>query len=284
MLLADCQLGAYATFSGMTQADIATFAARDMRVERVPKVEGFAWDAERYGWAIDVANQLRPQFVVVAGDMVDNLADDSQLEELFRITARLDDDIAIHWVPGNHDAAFDTVAPTAESLLRYRELFGADRYAFSAGRSKLIVLNTVVFDHPEAVPDELADQMAFLEHELATAGETHDRTILLGHHPLFIGDPDEPDSYWNIPRAQRKPVLDLIHRYDVGIAFAAHWHRNAIAHDGTFEMVTTGPVGVPLGEDPSGYRTVDIGEDVTHRYHPLIRPEPESMQDQPPSE
>jgi 3',5'-cyclic AMP phosphodiesterase CpdA len=258
----------------MSESEIETFAMRDMVVEQVPKVEGFAWDAERYEWSIGVANQLRPQFVVVAGDMVDDIDDEAQVAELFRITARLDGDIPIRWVPGNHDAAFDTVAPTPQSLLRYRELFGDDRYGFSAGSTRFVVLNTPVLDHPEAVPDELSDQMEFLERELAAARQTHDSTILLGHHPLFIRAPDEPDTYWNVPRSQRQPVLDLIHGYDVRIAFAGHWHRNAVAYDGEFEMVTTGPVGYPLGQDPPGYRTVEIGDEVTHEYHPLVRPEP----------
>ena len=45
--MADCQLGAYATFSGMTEADVAEYATRDMRVEVVPRVAGFEWDAAR---------------------------------------------------------------------------------------------------------------------------------------------------------------------------------------------------------------------------------------------
>ena len=40
LFMADCQLGAYATFSGMNEEDIANFDARGMSVEIVPKVEG----------------------------------------------------------------------------------------------------------------------------------------------------------------------------------------------------------------------------------------------------
>jgi 3',5'-cyclic AMP phosphodiesterase CpdA len=257
----------------MTEADVAGFAARDMRVEIAPYAEGFAWDAERYEWSIAVANRMQPGFVVVAGDMVDDINDEAQLEELFRITALLDRDIPLHWVPGNHDAAFDTTVPTPASLERYRELFGPDRYAFGFASSRFIVLDTPILDHPEEVKDEFEDQMEFLEYELAKARESQDRIILLGHHPLFISSPDEPDTYWNIPKAQRHRVLDLVHRYDVRIAFAGHWHRNAIAFDGEFEMVTTGPVGYPLGKDPSGYRVVEIeGDDVKHQYHALVDP------------
>jgi predicted phosphodiesterase len=94
--------------------------------------------------------------------------------------------------------------------------------------------------------------------------------ILMGHHPLFTSHADEDDTYWNLPRLRRAPLLDLIRRHGVRIAFAGHWHRNGIAFDGDFEMVTSGPVGYPLGNDPSGYRIVDVSANrITHRYEAL---------------
>ena len=42
LFMADCQLGCYATFSGMTQEDVEDFAQRDMAVRPVPRVEGWA--------------------------------------------------------------------------------------------------------------------------------------------------------------------------------------------------------------------------------------------------
>ena len=269
IFMADCQLGAYATFSGMDDDDVAGFDARGMKVEIVPEVEGFEWDAERYRLAIDMANAIRPAFVVMGGDMIDDATSASQLEELLRITHDLDSDIPMQWVPGNHDIAADTVVPTKASIDAYREMFGADYYSFDQGDTHFVVLNTVVIDHPENVEDELAEQLEFIEHELSQA-DTRAHTILLGHHPLFLDSPDEPDSYWNIPQERRRPLLDLIRQHEVKIGFAGHWHRNALAYDGEFEMVTSGPVGYPLGDDPSGLRIVDVGEDrVLHEYVPL---------------
>lgn len=267
--MADCQLGAYATFSGMTEDDIVNFDARGMSVEIVPKVEGFEWDADRYRLAIDMANAMRPEFVVMGGDMIDDNTDEAQLEELLRITGDLDPAIPMLWVPGNHDIANDTVVPTADSIAAYREVFGADFYTFDHGEARFVVLNTVVIDHPENVEDEYAEQLAFIEHELSQAGNrTH--TILLGHHPFFVESADEDDTYWNIPLERRRPILDLVHRSGIRIAFAGHWHRNSLAYDGEFEMVTSGPVGYPLGSDPSGVRIVDVGPNrVLHEYIPL---------------
>src|SRR5262249_56156883 len=62
VFMADCQLGCYASFSGMDEADVARFAARNMRVVPAPRTEGFAWDAERYHRAIAAAARLPPDF------------------------------------------------------------------------------------------------------------------------------------------------------------------------------------------------------------------------------
>jgi len=269
IFMADCQLGAYATFSGMDEDDIAAFDARGMQVEIVPKVGGFEWDAERYRLAIETTNAIRPAFVVMGGDMIDDATDPAQLEELLRITHQLNDDIPMLWVPGNHDIAADTVVPTQASIDAYREMFGPDYYGFDHGDARFVVLNTVVIDHPENVRDELAEQMDFVEHELSQS-DNRSHTILLGHHPLFLESADEPDNYWNLPLQRRQPLLDLIHQHRVKIGFAGHWHRNSLAYAGEFEMVTSGPVGYPLGDDPSGVRIVDVGEErVLHEYVPL---------------
>ena len=241
-----------------------------MRVEIVPRVEGFAWDAERYERAIQVANAMRPAFVVLGGDMTDDPASGEQLEELQRVTKLLDPEIPMRWVPGNHDAAADTVVPSRESLELYRQRFGPDRYAFGWGSAHFVVVNTTVFDHPENVGGELEEQMAFLELELAKGAEHAAHTVLLGHHPLFVSHADEEDTYWNLPRGVRRRILELVHRYRVRVGFAGHWHRNAVARDGGFEMVISGPVGYPLGADPSGYRIVDVDTDaIRHEYRPL---------------
>lgn len=270
IFMADCQIGAYATFSGLTEDQVAELADRDMRVWRVPKVEGFEWDAAQYATAIAAANSLRPEFVVMGGDMVDDPGSEEQLDALLRITAALDPNIPMRWVPGNHDVGADTVVPTPHSIDKYREAFGRDYYGFDYGDVRFLVLNTVVVDSPQLVPTELEDQMTFLDEEIDSAVARQQRVVLFGHHPLFLHHPDEADTYWNLPRQRRRRLLDLVRRGVVSHAFAGHWHRNSIAYDGDFEMVTSGPVGYPLGADPSGFRTVRVAEGgLQHTYHAL---------------
>jgi 3',5'-cyclic AMP phosphodiesterase CpdA len=268
VFMADCQLGCYATFSGMGPADVARFAARGMRVEPVPAVEGFAWDAERYARAIQAARALRPDFVVMGGDMVDDPASDEQRRALMEISAGLD--VPMHWVPGNHDAADDTVVPTPDSLRRYREHFGPDHYSFEHGGVTFVVTDTVVWQHPEKVDEEYGTQVQALTASLEVARAAGRPIVVFGHHPPFTRTPDEPDDYWNIPLARRRGILDTLGRSGVRAFFCGHWHRNGGGWFGGVEVVVTGPVGYPLGADPSGFRVVDVDEDgIRHRYLPL---------------
>jgi 3',5'-cyclic AMP phosphodiesterase CpdA len=270
VFLADIQLGCYASFSGMSEERLAVYRDRDMNVLPAPFTTGFEWDAAQYRRAVQVVNGLRPAFVMIGGDLVDDPNAQDQIDEFQRITAGIDDDIPVRWVPGNHDIAFDFKVPTPESIGAYRSVFGADHYGFVHDDWLFVALNTPVFDRPEHVPDELETQMSFLGDQLERAAHGGLQVVLIGHHPLFLESEDEPDNYWNIPNAQRKPIMDLIHSHDVKIGFAGHWHRNNQARAGGFTQVTSGPVGYPLGDDPSGYRVIDLdGTELRHRYEPL---------------
>jgi len=73
-----------------------------------------------------------------------------------------------------------------------------------------------------------------------------------------------------IVNVTRKKYLELFAASGVTHVFAGHYHRNAFGKFGNIEMVTTGPVGKPLGKDPSGFRIISIdGNKVTHRYYNL---------------
>jgi hypothetical protein len=52
--------------------------------------------------------------------------------------------------------------------------------------------------------------------------------------------------------------------------FGGHYHQNAMARDGDIEMVTTGPIGMPLRGAKSGLRIVTLSEGgIAHRYYDL---------------
>jgi 3',5'-cyclic AMP phosphodiesterase CpdA len=266
--LADMQLGAYASFSGLTESDVERYAVElGMKVRAVPATTGFEWDSARYSEAVAAVNSMRPDLVLIGGDMIDDPHSVAQHDEFMRLTGEIDRDIPVRWVPGNHDIAPDTVVPTPESLEEYRSAYGDDYYGFDLGPVRFIALNTVVIDHPEKVPGEWEAQLAFVDDQLTGAAASGQTPVLVGHHPLFTARPDEPDDYWNLPIERRRLLLDRVHRHGVPMGLAGHRHRNSISHDGGFEMIATSAVGYPLGDDPSGFRVFEVGESgIRHDY------------------
>ena len=264
LFLADSQLGLYASFSGMTEEQVARYADLGMHILPSPPTKGHEWDARQYEKAVVAANRLRPDLVLFGGDMIDDPNSDEQIDDFMAITARLDPEIPVRFAPGNHDIAVDTVVPTPESIAAYRAVYGDDYYRFDLGPASFLVLDTVVIDHPENVPGELEAQLAVVKDAL-TGGRP---PIVVGHHPFFVDDVHEADTSWNLPSERRVPLIERMQGAGVRLSIAGHWHRNNIARAGDLEMVTSGPVGYPLGDDPSGFRVVDIAADgsISHRY------------------
>ena len=218
-----------------------------------------------YKTAISAANRLRPAFVIVTGDLVQDSGNDEQHAELMRITGQLDNDIPIYFTTGNCDVGN---TPTAETLRIYRAKFGDENYSFDAGGSHFAVLNSSVCLDPSEVPEEWDSLVKFLRNDLDAHSADSHRTIVFMHHPLFSKSVDEPDDgMMIIPRERRRIILDLLRKHKTSGVFAGHWHRNKYAADGDMLMVISGPVGFPLGDDPSGLRIVKIYDDrVEHQY------------------
>jgi 3',5'-cyclic AMP phosphodiesterase CpdA len=216
--------------------------------------------------AIVNANRLRPEFVVICGDLINLPGDEKQLSELIRISAGLNPAIKLYWVAGNHDVKN---APTPESLAWYRKNLGPDWYSFKTHGVHFIVLNSCLFQHPEKAVKEAEKQMEWLKNDLdAASGDQFNRIIIFMHHPLFIKNRDEPDSYFPLPQKIRYELLNLFHEYGVSAVFSGHYHRNSYVKDGDMEIITNAPVGKPLGKDPSGFRIVKNYENfIVHSYN-----------------
>ncbi len=223
--------------------------------------QDFAQETANFEFAVATANRLRPAFVVVTGDLVNRAGDAAQVAEYRRIVAKLDPAIRIYHVPGNHDV-------TLETLAVYRERFGPDYYTFRAGDLAGFVLNTTLF--APGMEAEEKRQEAWLRAELAKArreGAKH--LVVFQHHPFFLKDPAEKDAYFNVPLAVRAKYLELLREHGVTHVFAGHYHRNAGGRAGAMEMVTTGPVGKPLGQGTrSGLRIGIVRPSgIEHRWH-----------------
>lgn len=230
--------------------------------------KGVQKETENFEKAIAEANRLRPEFVVVCGDLVNKPGDVEQVGEYKRIASMLNPSIPIYNVAGNHDVGN---IPTPESLARYREDFGPDYYAFEKGDLFAIVVNSSLMKDPDSAREESAMQDEWLQTTLQRAHAMKNKLIVVFmHHSLFLETPNEKDQYFNFAGLNRARYLNLFKDNGVRYVFAGHYHRNALGRAGDLEMVTTGPVGRPLGKDPSGFRIITVdGQSIKHAYYSL---------------
>jgi 3',5'-cyclic AMP phosphodiesterase CpdA len=230
--------------------------------------KSFEQETRNFEKAIAEANRLKPRFVIVTGDLVNLEGDAAQIAEYKRIAAQLHPSITLYNVPGNHDVGN---TPTPADIATYRSLFGKDYYSFVQGSVYGIVLNSLYLHSPQQVPREAQEQEQWLTNTLAEAKTKNYRHIFIFlHHPFFLKQEAEADEYFNIPTTTRNRYLQLFKTNNVHYIFAGHYHRNSFGQSPGLQMVTTGPVGKPLGADSSGFRIITINkEKVQHRYYRL---------------
>lgn len=229
---------------------------------------GFEQETANLEFAVATANRLRPAFVIVTGDLVNRAGDEAQITEYLRILKKLDPAIKAYQVPGNHDVGNE---PTPESLAAYTRRFGPDHYSFRLPGFVGIAIDSCIIHAPQKAQDAAAEQERWVAAELKKArDEGVKHIVVFQHHPLFLKDPAEPDSYDVIPLSRRAAYLALFKQAGVGKVFGGHYHQNATARDGDVEVVTTGPIGMPLRGAKSGMRIVTVGEaGIEHRYYDL---------------
>jgi 3',5'-cyclic AMP phosphodiesterase CpdA len=243
----------------------------------------FVQDTANFEFAVAAVNRLRPAFVIVTGDLVNKPGDAAQITEYRRIAGKIDSQIPVYNIAGNHDVQNE---PTPESLAAYTKIFGPDRYTFRHQGLTGIVLNSSVIHSPGKTPEQLAEQERWLRAELTKAkAEGARHIVVFQHHPWFIKSAAEADQYFNIPTVRRVAYMALFREFGVRYLFCGHYHRNAEASDGTLENITSGPVGKPLGGAKSGIRVAIVRDDqIEHRYYELgelpvkVEPNPAPVQ------
>lgn len=276
MLTSDPQIGLYDAALGHAEAKRARLAASgrsDPIFEDLPHLEGFEREVLLFAETIAAANELRPDAVIVCGDMLQDWDSDEQTEVALAASTDLDDGIPLYWVSGNHDVAPDTYRPTEEALARYREHFGLDRYVVELGAVRLIMMNSTVV-HSEALPAERTANLEFLEAELSKAAHLGQQPIVASHHPWFLRDveavPADPVTAMEMPPEPRRRLLDIAEAGGLRTLLTGHLHQHLTRTAGDLLQITTSAIGLPFARHPSGYRVVRVYEDrVEHEPHDL---------------
>ncbi len=268
--MADPQFGLFSHLSGKNELDIKNLQKRDIFIKKTPKIYDLNNEIQLLRSSIKIINSLNPKFVVICGDMINNLDNENQITTFSKEISKINNHIKVYYVPGNHDIAYDYKQPTLESIKEYKNIFGKDYYSFVKGRIRFILINSTIFKSANTLRSYALEQLSFIEKESNLAKKYNQKIIIFSHHPLFINNINEEDNEWSINKDFRKKILESTMSNGLLANFAGHMHRNNIAFFEDLEIITTGPVGLyhgPYGEGVSGIRKVGINDiTISHSY------------------
>ncbi len=231
--------------------------------------DNFHFDVETRNFekTVECINKLKPAFVVITGDLVNNIDSIRQIKEFFRIYHTIDKKIPCYLVMGNHDVK---KLPTNQTLETAKSFFGKDHYSFMQEGWKFIVLNSTIIQRPDSCLKQSDEQLEWLKEELTHSPEG--RIIIFQHHLLFVNKSDESNKYDNISLPQRQIYLDLYEKYHVKAVFNGHLHMNKLNRYCETELITTQATSKSLGQDSVGIRIVEVYKNhIDHTFYPISK-------------
>ncbi len=214
--------------------------------------EGYDGDRDRLFKGVEMINRLRPDAVLFAGDLVNIVLDSpADMQEAIR---RLEAPVLV--APGNHDIP-DPV--TTESLERFRNYYGPDRSAVEINGWKIIVLNTQLWRETELVT-EREDQEKWLDAELAAGKEKGTPMIVASHIPPYIGNRQEEDEYYNLPKkdGKREELLNKMTENGVKFWLAGHSHTTLMRATNNLVILNAEPTSRNFDSRPYGFRLLSL--------------------------
>jgi 3',5'-cyclic AMP phosphodiesterase CpdA len=222
-----------------------------------------ATDSASLTQAVARINALAPAFVIVCGDLVVT-ANTNSFAEVRQILSGL----VMPWyvTPGNHDVGN---APTPASLALFRAAIGPDRQTFEYGGVRFLLVDMPLWKAP--VEGETAAQDAWVAQTLSAAHRKGRPVIVAGHQPPFEGDPNEGDSYANLPRETRQRVLAEYATNGVVAVLGGHLHRSVALEHAGMQIVCGETTSKNFDGRPLGFRLwrVRPGTPPEHTFVPL---------------
>lgn len=221
---------------------------------------GYEHDVQTFTAAVEQINTMKPDFVVICGDLVQN-ANEKSFADFKQIKAGFT--IPCHCAAGNHDVG--NVA-TVESLKQYRETIGPDYYAFEHKGYTFVVANTQLWKAPLAEESEKHD--AWFKQTLADAHAAGRPIVVVVHYPLFVNDPEESENYANLPLIKRRKVLKQCEYYGVVAFLSGHTHRTVVNEHEGIQLVSGETTSKSFDNRPLGFRWWDVDPEkgLRHRF------------------
>jgi 3',5'-cyclic AMP phosphodiesterase CpdA len=172
--------------------------------------------------AIALVNQLKPDLVIVSGDLSENYPE--ARKQAYDLLKGLQ--VPYRVVPGNHDVHDDDMSA-------HRAMWGADYYSFEARGFRFIGLNSQLmgnydkFDAPQPVPNrgKATQQSQEMFAWLASLPTSDKPTFVFQHIPITTDGAPDDKPYWGVHDPYRKQEIEQLRRLHVKDMFAGHWHN-----------------------------------------------------------
>ena len=225
----------------------------DTQVGFADRSEGYVHSDSLLAAAVGSVNNLKPEFAVVTGDLVDDV-DDPLQDAIFK--ARMSElEVPCYLLPGNHDYRKQWTREIRDEYVAHR---GSERFSFIKNGCAFIGIDSnCIKERASEAEDE---QMEWLKGELKKAGKAKYTFVFL-HCPIFINDIDEEEDYENFPPERRREYITLFKDAGVDAVLAGHTHQDYdTVYDG-IRLIAANPVCNPLGHGKSGFNTVSVGKD-----------------------
>lgn len=202
--------------------------------------------------AVEVVNEICPDVVVFTGDQVNVAGCEAQWEAFDEIAGNIKPGVEVLHLPGNHDVAVrDGKVDCSEFAKRY----GADRFYFRDRGVKLVGLNTNLIKNDD--PRE-AEQLEWLQGVLSGRSRRDEVTLVFGHHPFFLNEIDEPDSYFPIMQSKRCLYFDMFAANGVDAVYAGHRHETFDSGFAGIPMKTTTSAAYQIGSSRPSVRVIVV--------------------------
>jgi alkaline phosphatase D len=172
--------------------------------------------------AVALINKLRPDLVLVSGDIAENKQDArARAAKLLRKI-----EVPYKTVPGNHDVHDDDMGA-------YRAAFGEDFYSFEIAGFRFIGMNSQLmgnydnFSAKEPVRNagKAADESERMFKWLASLPESDKPTFVFQHVPITHDGAPDDKVYWGVSDPYLGKEVAQLKRLGVKHMFAGHWHN-----------------------------------------------------------
>lgn len=237
----------------IADAQMGFTAADRSQKEGTEYVNDMTFESECLSRAVAIVNEIQPDAVVFTGDQVNSSGNDEQWEEFAEIISGIDPSVKVFHLPGNHDVQINgNKVDTSPFASRY----GDDRFIHSDRGVSMVGINTNLIKAGDARAEE---QLVWLK-DVLSATKPEETTIIFGHHPFFLTDIDEPDSYFPLMKDKRRYYFDMFSEFGVDAVYAGHRHDSFEGEYNGIPMKTTTSVGFQIGESQPSIRVITVAD------------------------